>query len=250
MLARGRTQPPKSTVQQGCGACSDELAGVLSISSWQRACGAVVTSLRVRNTSRSLGQYQIVNPRASILPGCDRTSAQRAASPHQLRQIWSPASGLVPNTHHPMAGASLTGVTIERVVAGFSCAASNTARHSLLRLAFSRFRQAMIASTFGICAEHKRNASGVQAARCSATVRAKLAVEVDATASTSASVRLKRKGANALMASPQCLVGTFPLSIHLRRVRLSDASHTASRPHATVGRAELSCTPRFAGFLL
>jgi hypothetical protein len=52
-----------------------------------------------------------------------------------------------------------------------------TAWQGLLRLSFSRLRQAVIRATFGISELHSRNTSGVQAARCSAVPIAKLGVE-------------------------------------------------------------------------
>ena len=96
--------------------------------------------------------------------------AQRAAAPHQLRQICSPASRLAPNAHQSGPGSAS-----EREAGG--AGALNTVWQAALRFDFSRLRQATMASTFGIWAEHRRNTSGMQAARCSSVPRARLGVD-------------------------------------------------------------------------
>ena len=95
---------------------------------------------------------------------------QRAAAPHQLRQICSPASRLAPNAHQSEPGSAS-----EREAGG--AGVLNTAWQVALRFDFFCLRQATIASTFGIWAEHRRNTSGMQAARCSSVPRARLGVD-------------------------------------------------------------------------
>jgi len=95
---------------------------------------------------------------------------QRAAAPHQLRQICSPASRLAPNAHQSDPGSAS-----EREAGGDGVL--NAAWQVALRFDFFCLRQATIASTFGIWAEHRRNTSGMQAARCSSVPRARLGVD-------------------------------------------------------------------------
>ncbi len=82
----------------------------------------------------------------------DAGHRQRAASPHQLRQICWPASAFASKAHQSSAPGPGPN---EREVDPRS-GTSNTALQSGLRLAFSRLRHATMASTFGICAPHKR----------------------------------------------------------------------------------------------
>jgi len=70
-----------------------------------------------------------------------------------------------------------------RVRAALEIGAFITAWHGLLRLGLFCLRQAMTRCTFGISDLQRRNASGVQAARCSAVPSAKLEVEMVASAS-------------------------------------------------------------------
>ena len=61
-----------------------------------------------------------------------------------------------------------------------------TAWQGLLRLGLFCFRQAITRSTLGISEPQRRNASGVQAARCSAVPSAKLEVGKMASATANA----------------------------------------------------------------